>query len=364
MNTGVMADRLILDGGSIEVDAAGAVSLVGDHPAAAIVRTVLGIAATQERPIDVDMTNWSRVVDEKSVVKVGLTLGSLDRSARLLARLASSGVVPTYLGGLELGDHTVATISEYVPGSTDGWTWAVDDLVEFVGGGDRPRWPAELGRLCAGMHGVLAADGSRVRGVHGGVLRARASSALDEALAITVGAPGERLRNREGALRDAIASIPDETSAPAFDLHGDLHVGQVLRAADRYLVLDFDGDPQLTPAERDTPDFAARDVAHLMSSIELVASVAMKHVGVDDVVLAWARAAQQELLGAYREHSDVLDPAQLAGLHAEQLLRELIYAHRFLPRWQYAADAAITFRYPPADNAKEEPWMPPASSTT
>ena len=363
MNTGVVDVRLDLDGATLVVDAAGIVSLDGDHPAAAIVRTVLGIPATMDRAIDVDMTNWARVVDERYLVKVGRSLGSLDRSARLLAKLAGSSVVPDFLGALDIDAHAVATVSAFIPDSTDGWTWAVDDVLGFVGGGERPRWPAELGKLCARMHGVLS-RGSIAAGAHGGVLRARASSALDVALAITDGAPGERLQNREAALRAAIASIPDATSAPAFDLHGDLHVGQVLRTDDRYVLLDFDGDPQLTASERDPPDVGARDVAHLMSSIEMVASVAMKHVGVDERVLDWSREAQHELLYAYREYSDLVDPAQLAGLHAEQLLRELIYAHRFLPRWQYAADAAITFRYPPADDRKEEPWMPPASSTT
>ncbi len=64
------------------------------------------------------------------------------------------------------------------------------------------------------------------------------------------------------------------------------------------------------------------------------------------------------------------DKRLIDGFLAEQLLRELIYADRYLPRWQYAPDAAITFRYPPAPGpaadtiSEEQPWTPPAFTTT
>lgn len=348
----------------------GSVGIEGDHPAADIVRTVLGAAAEHERTIDVDMTNWVRVVDERWMVKVGLRFGLLDRAARLLDRLEGTGVAPAHYGAIEVEGHPIATVGEFIPGSTDGWTWAVDDVVAHVRGGPAPRWPDELGRLCARMHLALAAGAEAAPGPDGAALRARALAALEEALATTEGAAGVRLRNRASGIRAAIECIPDRSSAPAFELHGDLHVGQVLRAGDRYVVIDFDGDPQLSAQQRDAPDVAARDVAHLMSSLELVGSVARKHVGVHPDVTEWARRAQVVLLAAYAStlddagRADLLDPDQLAGLHAEQLLRELIYAHRFLPRWQYAADAAITFHYEPDDDTEEEPWMPPASPTT
>ncbi len=355
--------RLELGSARVLIDAGGSVSVDGEGLAVAVVQKVLGVPAAHERTIDVDMTNWARVVDERWVVKIGSTLGSLDRSARQLELLAGSGVAPDYLGGLEVGGHVVATVSEYVLDSTDGWTWAVDDIVAHLRGGERPTWPAKLGRLSAEMHARLAVAGGGAA-PDGARLRERAMTALDEALAVTTGPPAERLRNRQPAIEAAIASIPDHSVGSAFELHGDLHVGQVLRAGDRYVVLDFDGDPQLPAHERNAPDVAARDLAHLMSSLEMVAAVVMKHVGVHPRVLEWARDAQRALLRAYRERSDLGDPAQLDFLHAEQLLLELIYAHRFLPRWQYAADAAITFRFPPVDDSKEDPWIPPASSTT
>jgi len=227
-------------------------------------------------------------------------------------------------------------------------------------------------------------------------MRARANAALDEALRVTDGDAGHRLRARSPALRDAISAIPDDPRGSVFDLHGDLHVGQILRSEattsapgqPRYWLIDFDGDPQLSDIERDQPDFSARDLAHLLSSVDLVGAVAMKRLGaVSTEVLEWMRRANTQLIEAYRTalatHSptgaassdnggslaDSFDERLLAGFIAEQLVRELLYADRFLPRWQYAADAAITFRYPATSSAthpdaQEKPWTPPVFTTT
>ena len=45
-------------------------------------------------------------------------------------------------------------------------------------------------------------------------------------------------------IEQLIDSIPDGPT-PAFPIHGDLHVGQVLRSGDRMVVIDFDGNPLL-----------------------------------------------------------------------------------------------------------------------
>jgi maltokinase len=229
------------------------------------------------------------------------------------------------------------------------------------------------------MHAELLkfADESAPR-PDGSTLRSSAEATLDDALRVTAGPAGTRLGNREATLRRAIASIPDSSPGPAFDIHGDWHVGQVLRAPTddgvRYWAIDFDGDPQLTPEERDQPDYAARDVAHLLCSVELVGAVVMRRLGaVNAAALDWAATARTELLASYRDQLKAsggihaFDERLLDGFVVEQLLRELIYADRFLPRWQYAPDAVLTFRYqrdPMGASSTEEPWTPPVFMTT
>lgn len=345
------------------------------------VRTRLAAGSgLEETAVPVDMTNLSVVVGGDKIIKLVRQWGGADRSARLLARLADAGVdaVPGYYGSLEWehpvhGRSTLALVSAVIPDAEDGWTWAADDVAAWFRGGPLPDFPAALGRLTAEVHAALfAADPLPAPGA--AEVRARADGVLDVALTLTRGDAGTRLANRAENLRALLTAIP-ETAAPAFDLHGDLHVGQVLRSGDKYWLLDFDGDPQLPDTERDRPDTAARDVAHLAASLEMVASVAAKRLQVADAasldrLYGWARDAQQELVQAYRDAAagagfpDLLDAEVLPGLVAEQLLRELIYAHRFLPRWQYAADGAITHRFErdPSRTAqtKEPAWTPPA----
>ncbi|MBF4992980.1 hypothetical protein ITX31_02495 [Arthrobacter gandavensis] len=335
----------------------------------------------EEAAVSVDMTNLSVVIGGDKIIKLVRQWSGADRSARLLARLADAGVdsVPGYYGSLEWehperGRGTLALLSALIPDADDGWTWAAGDVVDWFRGGAQPDFPAALGRLTAEVHAALfAADPLPAPGA--AEARARANGVLDAALALTDGDAGTRLENRAGHLRDLLASIP-ETAAPAFDLHGDLHVGQVLRSEGKYWLLDFDGDPQQPAAERDRPDTAARDVAHLAASLDMVASVAARRLQADDPrsldrLYGWASEAQAELVQAYHcaaaesGFPDLLDEAVLPGLIAEQLLRELIYAHRYLPRWQYAADGAVTYRFrrdlSRTPQTKEPVWTPPAS---
>jgi len=372
----------------------------------------------RERALAVDMTNWSVVVDGTAIVKVASSWGGADRAARQLARLGADSraghggraeITPPFLGSLdwhhpELGKSTIALVSGLIEGADDGWTWAVDDVLTFVAGGIEPGWPTALGELTATLHATLLpfADQLAPRPT-GASMRARANDALDEALRVTQGDPGDRLRARASALRTAISGIPDDPRGGVFDLHGDLHVGQILRCEpingasgeQRYWLIDFDGDPQLSVSERDQPDFSARDLAHLLSSIDLVGAVAMKRLGEpNDEVLRWMKRANRQLLDTYRDAlaarsldgatgssndgrtlAESFDERLLAGFIAEQLVRELLYADRFLPRWQYAADAAISFRYSSTSSitgntditgitAQEKPWTPPAFTTT
>lgn len=314
------------------------------------------LTGADESDFGVDMTNWSVAVGH-SVVKVIHAWGSADRAGVILDHLASigSGVTPALLGRLDWvhprGRATVAMVTELIPGATDGWTWAVDDVLAHLDGGPEPTWPRQLGALAARLHTDLARMGQGPP-AHGGRVRAGAHDALTEALAVTGGDAGRRLRDRRGVLEQVLDTIPDDLTAPTIHVHGDLHVGQVLRANERYWVIDFDGDPQQPAAHQHHRDLAARDVAHLLTSVELVASVcARRRDGAEQTLRTWAGAGRAQVLAAYRaelatrQSCGLLDAAALEGLIVAQLLRELTYAATYLPRWQYAADTALTFRY-------------------
>ncbi|WP_353815215.1 hypothetical protein [Agromyces sp. SYSU T00266] len=390
MNSLLAGERPEIAGRALSVAPTGEVSVDGAGPAAGdgVARELARLvdptvaADAAERAIAVDQTNTSVIVDERLVVKVVGRWAAADRAAHLLGRLAEAGStdVAGYAGRVdwhhpELGTSTLAIVTEYLPGALDGWDWAVDDVVAVVGGsGPEPDFPAMLGATVARLHDVLGADAAAAPDDAPAQRERRALAALDAALEATGrsgGPTAARLANRAEALRGGIRSLGSSAPGVAFDLHGDLHVGQVLRSPGsppRYTVIDFDGDPQLDAPERGRTDAAARDVAHLLVSLDLVAAVAQKRLGrAEPAAFAWADRARRALLEAYRATlvlGDLFDPTLVPGLEAEQLAAELTYADRFLPRWRYAPDAAITHRYPSTDQLPEDPWTPPPFEPT
>lgn len=376
-----------IHGRTLSVEADGRVLLdgrrvaAGDGVARALAATVdatVSPSHASERAITVDQTNVSVIVDERLIVKLVAHWGAAERSARLLEQLAAAGAtgVERLRGAVrwrhpERGTGVLAVVTDYLPGADDGWTWAVDDVVAVVRDGvDDPDWPTRLGHRIAEIHGVLGAEASPASADAPAARVRRARETLAGAVAETDGAAGDRLHNRLASLEAAIDLLGAAAPGLAFPLHGDLHLGQVLRSpgsagSERYTLIDFDGDPQQGDAERDRPDVAARDLAHLLVSIDLVAAVVQKRLGrAEPAAFAWADRARTAFLDAYRAalaRSELLDEALLAGFEAEQLAAELRYAARFLPRWQYAPDAALTHRHPSTHERQEQPWTPPPS---
>lgn len=295
------------------------------------------LGEVDERPILVDQTHRSVVVSERLVVKwFTPPLPPPHRSVDLLGHLAAVGFRRTaapYAAAFDARGRAVALITDYLPGALDGWDWCVDAAVaaEPVG--------ALLGELAADLHAALATPSALlpepVSPADPSGWHARALDALDEALALT---DEPWLHERAGTLRDGLEPLRDAAHVPAIDVHGDLHVGQVLKWRDGYAVIDFDGNPTLAGPHSRQP--AARDVAQLMTSLEHVAQIALKRRDTD--VSGWLAGELPAFLDAYRARLAALGHA---GLFAEDLVRpfaieqecrELIYAARFLPRWRYA----------------------------
>lgn len=382
--------RPVIGGRVVSVDDDGRVLVDGRRPEAgdgvarAIARLVVGDVAADaaERGIAVDQTNTSVIVDGRLVVKLVGRWAAADRAGHLLERLAAAGSddVARLHGRVEwrhprLGEATLAIITEYLPGAEDGWTWAVDDVVHTVEGGLDPAWPALLGARVARIHDVLGAEAVPSGPDAAAARRARADDTLARAVDAATGPTGARLRNRRAAMGRDIRSLEGTAPGLEFPIHGDLHVGQVLASPDpgaadgrRYTIIDFDGDPQLDAADRERADAAARDVAHLLVSLDLVAAVAQKRLRrADPLAFAWADRARADLLAAYRAEltrPELFDDALLPGFEAEQLAAELHYADRFLPAWRYAPDAAITHRHPSSNDHPEDPWTPPPFEPT
>lgn len=314
---------------------------------------------TGERSVDVDQTNESVIVGDRAVVKWSLradTGPAADRITTLadadFAAMPRPWAVVRWHG--PDGPVLVATIVDYLPGAVDGWTWAVSDARAYAAGqldlvaATAPA--ATIGSFVAELHGVLAGAGvvpAAAEVVAGWATSAHAE--LAEAILVLDGAEGERLRDAQAGIAAELAVLGDVVGTPTMPVHGDLHVGQVLRHGDpsEYVLTDFDGNPVLPGAERHRPQPAAVDVAGMLQALDHVGRVVVYRTpGVDtEAVATWVKRAQDGFLAAYREdlgnRIDVLDDALLRPLRVRQVVREYLYAARHLPHWRYVPDTAL-----------------------
>jgi maltokinase len=307
-----------------------------------------------ERAMGVDQLNESWVVGRRLVVKwVTDDLDGPHPAADRMRRLADGGfeATPTLVGLLEWqnarGDWSpVAVVQEYLPGAEDGWTWVAAEARRALGvdSGPRSAFAGELGALTARMHLALATgavEGTSVELAAAQAVDARA--VYDEAVRLTSASDPDSHRLLV-AVRDRVAAdlarLDRLAGSPAIPIHGDLHVGQVLRSPDGALhVIDFDGNPTRPPALRAAPSSVARDVAGMLMALENVAHLVGQRAPEADpaAVEAWVREVQGEFLSAYAEglgeSRDLFDDTLLPAFDWEQLCRELVYAARHLPTW-------------------------------
>ena len=122
---------------------------------------------------------------------------------------------------------------------------------------------------------------------------------IDEVLAHRASLP-ERLR----------ALLPEATGLVKIRQHGDFHLGQMLIVKDDIVILDFEGEPKRSLAERRRKVPPARDLAGLIRSIDYSATAALVRAlktapdeqgKVGHALDDWRERSVAAVLAAYRE---------------------------------------------------------------
>jgi maltokinase len=309
-------------------------------------------AAAGERAVTVDQTNESVVIGDAVVVKWTFLADEGPHPApSLLAALAAAGFrgTPRPWGAVEWRDRLLALAVDYVPGAVDGWTWAVEEVRDAASRGDVTAVAAAgdaVGGLVASFHRALAGTVRTATGDEAAGCRDGAVADLERALSATRAAAHDLLVAHEPALRAAFDALPVE-DARVLRVHGDLHVGQVLRSGpSSYVLSDFDGNPVVPAPERVREQPAALDVAGMAQSFMHVGLVVRRHHPDLDAALFdhAATVARDSFLDSYRSGTaglNVLDERLLTPFRLRQLCRELTYAATHLPRWSYVPEAAL-----------------------
>jgi maltose alpha-D-glucosyltransferase/alpha-amylase len=130
-------------------------------------------------------------------------------------------------------------------------------------------------------------------------------------------------------------------------IHGDYHLGQVLRSREDYVILDFEGEPARTLAARRAKQSPLKDVAGMLRSYSYAAYAGLNaspHAkDLEPWAALWRDAVSSEFLRAYRATVEAANPqllAQPAEAQAlldayllEKALYELLYELDNRPTW-------------------------------
>jgi trehalose synthase-fused probable maltokinase len=293
-----------------------------------------------------------------------------------LTRQTAFRAAPRLLGAITLetpGQEpvTLAVLQEFVPSQGDAWTVTLGRLAEY--------YAAVLSSPEEGDHQALAramaaADAKEARdlgALTGQLHMALASAASDPFLAPDPIAPADvaawqeamqqRLDRVVADLTAALERLPAGVQAVAravleeapraregltalqalgtepvtkIRVHGDYHLGQVLKTADGFVILDFEGEPARPLPERRAKQCALKDVAGMLRSFAYAARSA---------ALRAAEARPEEpdrlarLLPSAEAWEEGVRTAFLEGYLAETWER----GAPFLPRRREALEAVL-----------------------
>jgi len=165
-------------------------------------------------------------------------------------------------------------------------------------------------------------------------------------------------------------------SATKIRIHGDLHLGQILVAQNDFYVIDFEGEPARTLAERRAKSVSIRDVAGMLRSFEYAGWSALHKLAERDSegyqrllphADAWRQLVQLTFLENYKEAiagcaSYPADPAEVDRLLALFLLDKVLYEIRYeaanRPAWLRIPLSGLAAILDSATMVKEKTLVP------
>jgi maltokinase len=308
--------------------------------------------------ISTEQSNTSLVYGQQAILKLFRRLEpGLNPDVEVHAALskADNPHIAPLLGYAEI-DHdrdaatepaTVLMLQKFVPNASDGWRlatasvrdlYAEGDLHADEVGGDFAADSERLGAATASVHADMAAVLPTEPADEGwfATVARQMSERLDAAIQVV-----PQLEEHAAGIRAIYAAVADSRERVVRQrVHGDLHLGQVLRTATGWIVLDFEGEPARPLADRRQLDSPLRDVAGMLRSFDYAA----RHMLVEQPddsqrtyrAQEWAERNRAAFCTGYSDASG-LDPCGgsqlLRAFEADKAIYECVYEARNRPHW-------------------------------
>lgn len=339
-----------------------------------------------------EQSNTSIVVNDAFIVKLFRTLQSgvhpeVELTELLTTRTSFRGT-PSLVATVRFEDQsteitTAGMAQVYLPGSTDAWRYTLDAATPyFAAPRERPvdnkylADAARLGAVTRALHEALASVND-VEDVEpsdatandlerwGAQTKQRVTESLTlldrqitspsfpDAHAAEARALARRREHYYGWVDEIVDSLGDDLGWLT-RVHGDYHLGQVLRTpSGEFMVIDFEGEPSRPLADRRAKTSPLRDVAGMLRSFSYAAATLAADAGAKlDVqtrelrVARWERDVREAYLAAYladqrNDHQRII-PADdehvrqlIALFETEKAFYELAYELNNRPAWAW-----------------------------
>ncbi|WP_166355246.1 maltokinase N-terminal cap-like domain-containing protein [Phytoactinopolyspora limicola] len=252
------------------------------------------------------------------------------------------------------GDHhaSLAMLQTYLTTASDGWAlaaasvrdlYAEGDLHADEVGGDFAAEAHRLGEATGHVHKTMA-EVLPTGQFSASDLAARTDlilRRLDQAVGVVPELEPymPRLRTQVNALRRVDHPVPTQR------VHGDYHLGQVLRTVMGWKLVDFEGEPARPLTERTTLDSPIRDVAGMLRSFDYAARYLLitdydhNHPAYDQIsyrATEWAERNRDAFCDGYTQ-AGAGDPrlhaALLTAYEIDKAVYEVAYEARYRPSW-------------------------------
>jgi maltokinase len=301
-----------------------------------------------------EQSNTSVVFGDEYIMKLFRRLAAgVNPDVEINVGLATvnSTNVPRPLGWIDarIGDEsvTIGFMQEFLRTAADGWTlattsvrdlYAEGDLHADEVGGDFAGEAQRLGAMTGALHAELReVFGTETRGsatVH--VVADRMEARLDDAVAAVpeLASAAPRIAELYKRLRREALGLQVQR------IHGDYHLGQVLRSHAGWVALDFEGEPARPLAERREMDTPLRDVAGMLRSFDYAPrSLLQEWQGQPHLVYRadeWSARNRDAFCEGYAEATG-RDPRKddlvLRAFELDKAVYEVLYEARNRPTW-------------------------------